>query len=70
MSLQRAPAGYQREDQDRVRLEIDRREMQNRKLGKDVEIAGAERLIINAPDGSRWSIVVDNAGALSTEAVA
>ena len=43
---------------------------------KDVLITGEPdsagrkpRLILRAPDGGYWSVVVDNAGALSTESV-
>jgi hypothetical protein len=41
----------------------------NFKRGRDVELARGERLILRSPDGSRWSVTVDNAGALSTTAV-
>ena len=35
---------------------------------RDSEV-GRGRLILRAPDGSRWSVVVDNAGVLGTEAL-
>jgi hypothetical protein len=39
-------------------------DQQNRKVGQDVELSG-ERLILKSPDGTRWSITVSNAGAIS-----
>lgn len=70
MSLPRSPDKYSKEDQDRFRKTLDDRDAENRKRRQDVEVAGTERLILASPNGSRWSIVVDNAGALSTVAIA
>ena len=36
-----------------------------RRTDNDVEIGG-ERLVLTAPDGSRWSVTVANDGTLST----
>jgi len=69
MSLLRAPFAYSREDQDRLRTTLDAQDAANRKKAQDVEIAGAERLILASPNGSRWSVVVSNAGALSAVAL-
>lgn len=66
MSLQRAPERYSKEDQDRMRLDLDGRDRKTRKMGQDVEIAGDERLILSASDGSRWSIIVDSGGNLAS----
>lgn len=40
----------------------------NFKRGRDVELARGERLILRSPNGSRWVVTVDNAGALGTTA--
>lgn len=40
----------------------------NFKKGQDVLLLRGERIILKAPDGGRWALVVDNTGALSTEA--
>lgn len=40
----------------------------NFKKGRDVELARGERLILRSPDGTRYVVTVDNAGALSTTA--
>lgn len=66
MSLQRAPERYSKEDQDRLRLDLDGRDKRARKIGQDVEIAGDERLILSASDGSRWSVIVDSSGNLAS----
>ncbi len=69
MSLVRAPSVYSREDQDRLRTALDAQDLANRKKGQDVEIAGSERLIVASDNGSRFSIVVSNAGVLSAVAL-
>jgi hypothetical protein len=69
MSLPRAPGAYSKDDQDRFRKTLDTRDEENRKRGRDVEIAGTERLILASPNGSRFRIVVSNAGALSAVAL-
>jgi hypothetical protein len=40
----------------------------NRKTNADVEISSS-RLILTSPDGTRYSVVVSNAGALSATAL-
>ena len=35
--------------------------------GKDVELEAGASVVLRSPDGTRWRIKVDNAGALSTE---
>ena len=37
--------------------------------GSDVELNGDQRLIIVSPNGTRYEIVVDNSGNLSTSVV-
>ena len=69
MSLVRAPMAYTREDQDRLRTTLDTQDAANRKLGQNVEIAGEEKLILSSPNGSRFEVVVSNAGALSAVAL-
>jgi hypothetical protein len=69
MSLPRAPGAYSKDDQDRFRKTLDQRDTQNRKKQQDVEVAGSEKLILSSPNGSRWSVEVSNAGALSAVAL-
>lgn len=69
MTLPYAPPKYDQADQAKVRTLIERRDKQNRKRGQDLEIAGAERLIKASPNGSRWEIVVSDAGVVSAVAL-
>jgi hypothetical protein len=69
MSLPRAPGAYSKDDQDRFRKTLDQRDTENRKKQQDVEVAGTERLILSSPNGSRFNVVVSNAGALSAVAL-
>jgi len=41
---------------------------QSLKRGVDLELVGT-RLILRSPDGSRWSVTVDDAGVLSATAL-
>ena len=47
---------------------IESADRQNRKINADVEISSS-RLILTSPNGSRFSVVVSNAGALSATAL-
>lgn len=52
---------------DRNRV-LEMADMQNHKKGRDVEI-GQARLILTSPNGTRYSITVDNAGVISATAI-
>lgn len=52
---------------ERNRL-LERADMFNHKREQDVEI-GAARLILTSPNGTRYSVTVDNAGTLSATAI-
>jgi hypothetical protein len=43
-------------------------DLQNRKKGADVELS-TDRLILHAPNGSRWQITVSNAGVVGAAAL-
>lgn len=47
---------------------LEREDSQNVKKNRNIEM-GDNQLILTSPDGSRYALVVDNAGALSTVAV-
>lgn len=68
MILPKAPAAYERADQDRLREALRRADGEYLKRGRDVEV-GSGRLILTAPDGSRWAIRVSNTGLLTAAAV-
>jgi hypothetical protein len=63
MNLSAAPPGYDRADEARTRDAMRRADGENHKRGRDVEV-GAARLILTAPNGSRWALSVSNAGAV------
>lgn len=44
---------------------LEQADQQNRKLQVDVEIATGERLILSSPNGTRYKITVNDAGAIS-----
>jgi len=68
MSLAPASAAYSREEQNRLRADLDRRDRQNLKRGRDIEM-GAARIILQSPDGSRFALAVANDGTLSATAL-
>jgi 4-aminobutyrate aminotransferase-like enzyme len=38
------------------------------RTNQDIVVQAPRRLLITAPDGGQWALVVDNSGTLSTEA--
>ncbi len=66
MNLPPPPAAYDRNDQTAARRELERADGKNQKRGQDIEV-GSARLILTAPDGSRWAFTVDNTGMPGTE---
>lgn len=63
-----APLAYSKAYQDEANRAAELADMGNHKRGRDVEI-GPARLVLTSPDGTRWSVTVDNAGALSATAI-
>lgn len=47
--------------------ELNRRDKDSLKRGRDIEMDQG-RIILTSPNGTRYALVVDNAGALSTVA--
>lgn len=68
MNLPRAPQSYNVTDQDRLRNDLDLADQENLKRGRDIEM-GDGRLIGNSPNGSRFAIVFNDDGTLTTEAL-
>jgi hypothetical protein len=60
MLLPKAPAAYSEQDQAQLRGELERADKQNMKIDGGV--------VLKASDGSRWKLVVDTSGNLSTSA--
>jgi hypothetical protein len=68
MSGPRPPSGYDARWAAEVKRDIERRDAQNHKRGRDVEV-GVGRLILTSPDGTRFSVTVDNSGAVTATPV-
>lgn len=47
---------------------IEASDRQNHKKDRDLEI-GQARLILTSPDGTRWSVTVDNSGVISATSI-
>lgn len=63
----RLPIGRTREDRERNRI-IEQADASNHKKRQDIEV-GEARLILTSPDGTRYSVTVDNAGNLGATAL-
>lgn len=63
-----APPEYDARDQAEFRRAIRAADAATQKTNADIIIQG-RRLVLVAPDGGLWSVVVDNAGNLDTEAL-
>lgn len=59
-----APAEYDRSLWQQILAALGRAVEGAFAKGSDVELARGERLILRSPDGSRWVVGVDNAGAI------
>ena len=68
MILPNASVRYDSTLIDRITNLIEQADNLNHKKNQDVEI-GAARLILRAPNGSRYSVTVDNAGTLGATAL-
>jgi len=69
MSLPSPPDKYDRSDQMKTRSLLERMDRENHKRGRDLEVAGSERLILASPNGARWVVTVDNTGAIAAVAL-
>ena len=68
MRLPPSPVDYVLSTEQQRHLTIELADKQNHKKDQDVEI-GAARLVLRAPNGTRWSVTVDNSGNLGTTAL-
>lgn len=69
MKLPSAPSAYDARIEAQRNLTLEQTDLQNRKKNQDLEIAGAERLILSSPNGTRYSVTVTNAGVLQATAI-
>lgn len=68
MVLPQPPGSYSPRIEAERNRQIEQANRANHKRGQDVEI-GEARLILTSPNGTRYSVTVDNAGALSATAI-
>jgi len=68
MKLSDPPIRYDQKIQRTLQHTVEQADEQNRKKGADIEVHPA-RLILRAPNGSRWMVQVSNGGILSTVAL-
>jgi len=64
MKLPQPQGQYSRLAEMERNRQIEAADALNFKRNKDVEIVDG-RLILRSPDGTRWSITIDNAGVIS-----
>lgn len=61
---------YDQDSSSERNLAIEQADGQNHKRGRDLEVGGrGERLILTSSGGTRYELVVSDAGVLSTSAV-
>ena len=68
MRLQNPQARYSGSYQSSLNLDIEQADQLNHKKNQDVEV-GAARLILRSPNGTRFSVTVDNSGNLSAASI-
>jgi hypothetical protein len=68
MILPAAPEKYSDIDTNKMNLLIEQADQLNHKKNQDVEV-GAARLILKSPNGTRYSIEVDNSGNVGATAL-
>ena len=68
MILPAAPERYSDIDTNKMNLLIEQADQLNHKKNQDVEV-GAARLILKSPNGTRYSIEVDNSGNVGATAL-
>lgn len=68
MRLPSPPPNYQASYQSALSVQIEQADDLNHKKLQDIEV-GEARLILRSPNGSRFSVTVDNSGNLSATAL-
>ncbi len=69
LRLARPNSDYNASSETNRNLQLEQADRANFKHFEDVDLANNERLILVSADGTRYSVVVSNAGALSTVAI-
>ena len=74
MNLPKPEPAYSQQNEAAARADIEREDKRNIKIGADIVVSGDAngshpRLIGVSPNGTRYRILINNAGAISTVAV-
>jgi|TARA_R100001480_G_scaffold15707_1_gene24598 hypothetical protein len=68
MILPAATIDYNQQNVGQTNLAIEQADALNHKKNQDLEV-GAARLVLKSPDGTRYSITVDNSGNVGATAL-
>ena len=68
MNLPKPPPQYDTEEEAQMRAMLMREDARNLKSGRNLDLRNA-KLILTAPNGTRYQVTVSNAGVLSTSLV-
>jgi hypothetical protein len=68
LRLPQARPAYSQIDDQTARSLIERADAENHKRNRDVEVSPG-RLILQSPNGTRWSIEVSNSGVISASSL-
>jgi len=67
--LPQAPASYSPQDESQHRSIVEQALKNMRSANEDVEIKRNQRMIMRSPNGTRWSVTIDDTGVISTAAL-
>ena len=65
MNLPKPPPQYDAEEEAQMRAMLMREDARNLKSGKNLDLRNA-KLILTAPNGTRYQVTVSNVGVLAT----
>jgi hypothetical protein len=68
MILPRPQGGYNPSSEADRNRQLEQADKQNHKRNRDIEV-GTAKLVLTAPNGTRYAVGVDNAGAITVTAV-
>ena len=68
MSLPLPPPTYSASEEAQTRSQIQQRLNGKYDRGADIELQKDQRIIVESPDGNRWSITVNNLGMVTATA--
>ena len=64
LGLIKPPPRYDQTYVIQINQALESEDLRNRKKGTDVEMGPGEKLILRAPNGTRWMLTVSNTGTV------